>query len=219
MSYKLSYTTEEKIKLAKDNSVEKLYESKKNQRTVRVLTVLAYILTVSMAAIILSAYYVFLWRPASSALNIQQNTLRNSQQCEKFTIPEITAENIAIRLINETDLTLESYLVALMQYMKQEESRFNSLRTSQAKFNRNEFNQYLSRASRPLSLLSSPTPSQQQLQRKRKMTKKDQKNMPDDEDDIEISGDKEMMVTTNYPISEAPQDLNDTTIVFDQDIE
>jgi hypothetical protein len=34
----MNYSTEEKIKLAKDDSVEKLYESKKNQRTVRVLT-------------------------------------------------------------------------------------------------------------------------------------------------------------------------------------
>jgi TRP-interacting helix len=59
----MNYTTEEKIKLAKDDSAEKLYESKKNQRTVRVLTVCAYVLTVSMAAIILSLYYVFLWKP------------------------------------------------------------------------------------------------------------------------------------------------------------
>jgi hypothetical protein len=63
MSYKINYSTEEKIKLAKDDSVEKLYESKKNQRTVRVLTVCAYVFSVSLAAIILSAYYVFLWKP------------------------------------------------------------------------------------------------------------------------------------------------------------
>lgn len=205
MSYKLSYTTEEKIKLAKDNSVEKLYESKKNQRTVRVLTVCAYILTVSMAAIILSAYYVFLWRPASSAYNIQQNT--RVIQCDKIIIPEITAENIAIRLNNDTDLSLEAYIRALIQHLNNEKTRFSST-SMKTKLNRNEFNQYLNRASRP----SSPT------QRKRKMSdvvKKNQKNV-DDEDDIEISGDKEMMVTTNFPISETPQDLNnDTTILFD----
>lgn len=71
MSYKINYM-EEKIKLAKDDSVEKLYESKKNQRTVRVLTVCAYVFSVSLAAIILSAYYVFLWDPTdASALNIE----------------------------------------------------------------------------------------------------------------------------------------------------
>jgi TRP-interacting helix len=63
MSYKINYSAEEKIKLAKDDSVEKLYESKKNQRTVRVLTVCAYVLTVSMVAIILSVYFVFFWKP------------------------------------------------------------------------------------------------------------------------------------------------------------
>lgn len=211
MSYKLSYTTEEKIKLAKDNSVEKLYESKKNQRTVRVLTVFAYILTVSMAAIILSAYYVFLWRPASSTYNIQQNP--RSVQCEKIVIPEITAESIAIRLNNDTDLTLEAYISALIQHLNQEKARFSSI---QAKFNRNEFNQYLYRASRP----SPSSPSQRKREMKSVELKKNQKNIADDEDDIEISGDKELMVTTNFPISEAPQDLNnDTTIVFDQDNE
>lgn len=77
MSYKINYTTEEKIKLAKDDSVEKLYESKKNQRTVRVLTVCAYVLTVSMAAIILSFYYVFLWAPTdSSAKNAQHPNIK-----------------------------------------------------------------------------------------------------------------------------------------------
>lgn len=69
--------TEEKIKLAKDDSVEKLYESKKNQRTVRVLTVCAYVLTVSMAAIILSAYYIFIWEPSDeSAKNAQHPNIK-----------------------------------------------------------------------------------------------------------------------------------------------
>lgn len=72
MSYKINYTTEEKIKLAKDDSVEKLYESKNNQ-TVRVLTVCAYVLTVSMAAIILSFYYVFLWKPTDPSANNAQH--------------------------------------------------------------------------------------------------------------------------------------------------
>lgn len=80
MSYKINYSTEEKIKLAKDDSVEKLYESKKNQRTVRVLTVCAYMLTVSLAAIVLSAYYVFLWDPSdASAKNSQHPNAKCGQ--------------------------------------------------------------------------------------------------------------------------------------------
>lgn len=73
MSFKINYSAEEKIKLAKEDSVDKLYESKKNQRTVRVLTVCAYVLTVSMAAIILSAYYVFLWNPSDESAKNPQN--------------------------------------------------------------------------------------------------------------------------------------------------
>lgn len=80
MSYKINYSTEEKIKLAKDDSVEKLYESKKNQRTVRVLTVCAYVFSVSLAAIILSAYYVFLWDPTdASAKNIENPNTKCGQ--------------------------------------------------------------------------------------------------------------------------------------------
>jgi len=41
----------------------KLYESKKIRKVVRVLTVLAYLFSVSLAAIILSMYYLFLWDP------------------------------------------------------------------------------------------------------------------------------------------------------------
>jgi hypothetical protein len=74
MSYKINYSAEEKIKLAKGDSSEKLYEQKTNQRTVRVLTVVAYVLTVSMAAIILSAYYVFLWKPNDASIPSAQNS-------------------------------------------------------------------------------------------------------------------------------------------------
>jgi hypothetical protein len=42
---------------------DKLYGPKKVRRIVRVLTVMAYVLSVSLAAIMLSLYYVFLWDP------------------------------------------------------------------------------------------------------------------------------------------------------------
>lgn len=41
----------------------KLYEPKKIRKIIRVLTVIAYVLSVSLAAIILSMYYLFLWDP------------------------------------------------------------------------------------------------------------------------------------------------------------
>jgi hypothetical protein len=42
---------------------DKVYEPKKKRKAIRVLTVVAYVLSVSLAAIMLSLYYVFLWDP------------------------------------------------------------------------------------------------------------------------------------------------------------
>lgn len=88
MSYKLNSSAEEKVKLAKDDSVEKMYESKKNQRTVRVLTVCAYVLTVSMAAIVLSAYYVFLWKPTDESA---KNAQHPNAKCGEFPSARLTS--------------------------------------------------------------------------------------------------------------------------------
>lgn len=44
------------------NAVE-AYEANKTPKFIRVLTVCAYLICVSLAAIMLSAYYLFLWEP------------------------------------------------------------------------------------------------------------------------------------------------------------
>jgi hypothetical protein len=51
------------VKFAGEESKDKLYEPKHMKKIVRVLTVVAYVFTVSLAAIMLSVYYVFLWHP------------------------------------------------------------------------------------------------------------------------------------------------------------
>lgn len=51
------------VKLAGDESKDKLYEPKHKQKLIRVLTVIAYLISVSFAAIILSLYYAFIWDP------------------------------------------------------------------------------------------------------------------------------------------------------------
>nr|CAD7443939.1 unnamed protein product [Timema bartmani] len=52
------------VKLAgEDFNKDKMYEPKHTKRLVRVLTVVAYVFSVSLAAIMLSVYYVFLWNP------------------------------------------------------------------------------------------------------------------------------------------------------------
>lgn len=50
-------TNEEALKAVK------AHEANKTPKAIRVLTVCAYLLTVSLAAIMLSAYYIFLWDP------------------------------------------------------------------------------------------------------------------------------------------------------------
>ncbi|XP_026314896.1 putative transmembrane protein INAFM2 isoform X2 [Hyposmocoma kahamanoa] len=45
--------------------VREMYEQKAVSKVVRVLTVLAYLLSVSLAAILLSVYYVCVWKPVN----------------------------------------------------------------------------------------------------------------------------------------------------------
>jgi hypothetical protein len=80
MSYKINSSAEEKIKLAKDDSVDRLYE-RTNQRTIRVLTVCLYVLCVSLAAIILSCYYLFLWDPKDAYRKLNQT---QHKQCGNY---------------------------------------------------------------------------------------------------------------------------------------
>lgn len=49
------------VKLAGEEAKDRLYEPKHKKKLVRVLTVVAYMFFVSLAAIMLSLYYVFLW--------------------------------------------------------------------------------------------------------------------------------------------------------------
>ncbi|XP_049877781.1 putative transmembrane protein INAFM2 isoform X2 [Pectinophora gossypiella] len=46
-----------------DFVLDALYERKRDNKSVRVLTVIIYVFCVSLAAIMLSLYYVFFWEP------------------------------------------------------------------------------------------------------------------------------------------------------------
>lgn len=74
---------EETIQLARLQqaaNASSLYERKPNQKALKVLTVAAYILFVSMAAIILSFYYVFIWDPTTKTMAPRPTT-----NCGQFT--------------------------------------------------------------------------------------------------------------------------------------
>lgn len=71
----MSYMAEEKIKLAGEDSKDRLYEAKQNQKAIRILTVAAYVLCVSLVAIMLSLYYIFLWDPSTNQINAKTQTV------------------------------------------------------------------------------------------------------------------------------------------------
>lgn len=59
------------IKLAGNENKVKMYESKHKRKLIRVLTVVAYVFFVSLAAIMLSLFYMFIYNP--SKLTVKKN--------------------------------------------------------------------------------------------------------------------------------------------------
>ncbi|XP_018328916.1 uncharacterized protein LOC108739496 isoform X2 [Agrilus planipennis] len=55
-------STDMNVKFAGEEAKDRMYEPKEKKKLVRVLTVIAYIFFVSLAAIMLSLYYVFIWK-------------------------------------------------------------------------------------------------------------------------------------------------------------
>ncbi|XP_028033875.1 uncharacterized protein LOC114245794 isoform X1 [Bombyx mandarina] len=58
---------------------DSLYERKRDKKSVRVLTVIIYVFCVSLAAIMLSLYYVFFWEP-KDAQYAQRKVLLNVEK-------------------------------------------------------------------------------------------------------------------------------------------
>lgn len=127
---------------------------------------------------------------------------------EKIIIPE----NLAIRLANNSEVSAETFFVDIIKQLHKIQS---NAQEDYPKLNRSGFNIYL-------NLISTQLQSDEPVARKarnKKMNKKNKKYQ-DDEDfnlDLESSGDK-MSVTTVYP-TPTSSDLNDTTIIFDQEQE
>lgn len=75
--------------LARDEK-DNLYEPKPNKKAIRILTVAAYVLCVSLAAIILSLYYMIFWENGTIK-NINNNgTVKSIIGCVgEYTLREI----------------------------------------------------------------------------------------------------------------------------------
>lgn len=234
MSYKINCSTEEKIKLAKGDSAEKLYEGKTNQRTVRVLTVFAYVLTVSMAAIVLSAYYVFLWKPTDASIATAPNIKCGQYFLALIDFPRvftripfcffplaekiIIPENLAIKLANNTELSAESFYHDIIRQITQ--LQFEAKDKYGKKMSRSDFNNFLESKSRDMQQMQRMKENEEN-ERKIMRRNNKKKKFHDDEDlnvDMESSG-GDKLVTTMFPSSTADttDNLNDTTIIFDQE--
>ncbi|RZF47484.1 hypothetical protein LSTR_LSTR007411 [Laodelphax striatellus] len=94
------------VRLAGDNTKDRMYEPKPNQKAMRVLTVIAYVFSVSLAAITLSLYYVFLWKPAASSRVATYNTSASastSNNCGQYhTVAQRSAETPRVLPIQES---------------------------------------------------------------------------------------------------------------------
>ncbi|XP_058826501.1 uncharacterized protein LOC131686251 [Topomyia yanbarensis] len=99
----MSYVAEEKIKLAGEDSKDRLYEAKQNQKAIRILTVAAYVLCVSLVAIMLSLYYIFLWDPSSN------QAIAKTQTVDNIVIPD----HLAVQLANRSEVPAELFYTNL----------------------------------------------------------------------------------------------------------
>ncbi|CAD7084030.1 unnamed protein product [Hermetia illucens] len=99
-------SVDEKVKLPVTETISRFYQPRKNRKAIRILTVAIYVLCVSLAAIMLSLYYIFIWDPTIKPF------IPKVSSCDKIVIPE----NIAIRLLNSTEISAEQFYRSLQQY-------------------------------------------------------------------------------------------------------
>ncbi|XP_030762530.1 putative transmembrane protein INAFM2 isoform X1 [Sitophilus oryzae] len=73
------------VKFAGEEAKDRLYEPKHKKKAVRVLTVVAYVFFVSLAAIMLSLYYIFLWNGDEKvAAKLASRQLQNTTKCDNI---------------------------------------------------------------------------------------------------------------------------------------
>ncbi|EDV91832.1 uncharacterized protein LOC6566261 [Drosophila grimshawi] len=101
-----SNSLEEKVKLPPTETISRCYQPQQsNRKVIRILTVAVYVLCVSLAAIMLSLYYIFIWDPTIRPFVTKAN------QCDKIVIPE----KIAIRLINSSEVSAEQFYKHILE--------------------------------------------------------------------------------------------------------
>merc|ERR1712137_1368454 len=72
-----------------DLEVDRLYEPKQNKKIVRIFTVILYMFSVSLGAILLSLYYVFLWKnPHTMILDNGDNLTTVEPSLNSLVVPD-----------------------------------------------------------------------------------------------------------------------------------
>lgn len=115
-------------------------------------------------------------------------------------------------MANSSEVSLETFYDDIIKELEKIQAEG---RLSHPKMNRNDFNKYLALKS---AQLQNDAPAGKKARRKNSKEKKFQ----DDEDfniDMESSGDKIVTTVFPTPTSDSTSDLNDTTIIFDQEQE
>ncbi|XP_011644926.1 uncharacterized protein LOC105432032 [Pogonomyrmex barbatus] len=74
------------------NANADIYENRGPKKIIRVVTVMAYLFSVSFVGILLSAYYIFLWEPPNPRL-IQRERLRSDPQLQFLIAPSPSHED------------------------------------------------------------------------------------------------------------------------------
>lgn len=98
------------------------YEVKKHKKLVRILTVIAYVICVSMAAIVLSLYYVFLWNPTKYNI-LQYKAVQ--PDCDRL-LQSVIADSRNIRMkADQLKMDAEALLLLASSF-----SEFKKLKTS-----------------------------------------------------------------------------------------
>ncbi|XP_013183430.1 uncharacterized protein LOC106129416 isoform X1 [Amyelois transitella] len=92
--------------------MDALYERKRDKKSVRVLTVIIYVFCVSLAAIMLSLYYVFFWEPKDA--HYAQRKVSHTVDQQTSTTPMPTCflshtggSNITVNEVDTMPLTAE----------------------------------------------------------------------------------------------------------------
>ncbi|KAI9589670.1 uncharacterized protein LOC119640997 isoform X1 [Glossina fuscipes] len=118
---------EEKVKLPPTETISRCYQPQGNRKVIRILTVAVYVLCVSLAAIMLSLYYIFIWDPTIRPFVTKGNS------CDKIVIPE----KIAIRLINSSEVTADQFYKHILEQYR----ILNQLQLQRQQFLQNQHKQ------------------------------------------------------------------------------